>query len=172
MELNLKPKPLNTKEFKKFGKIISIENNQSKTINNGYAKKYYELTTIDSNEKNGQTALHIYLAKKREFPLEIDMLEKHPYFSQTFIPRGTNPFLLVVALGENQPDLSTIEAFVTNGNEGVHYNRGVWHFPLISIEDNEQFIVIDRTDNHIKENSIEECIEFSIKNKKINLQKV
>ncbi|RXJ68480.1 ureidoglycolate hydrolase [Halarcobacter ebronensis] len=171
MELNLKPKPLNTKEFEKFGKIISIENSKSKTINNGYAKKHYELTTIDSKEKNGQTALHIYLAKKREFPLKIDMLEKHPYFSQTFIPRGQNPFLLVVALGNEQPDLSTIKAFVTNGNEGVHYNRGVWHFPLISIEDNEQFIVIDRTDNNIKENSIEECIEFSIKNEKINLQK-
>jgi len=156
------PTLLTQADFEKFGKVIQIENSDSKTINNGYAQKYFELCTMDANEKNGSSTLHIYVAKNREFPLKIDMLEKHPFFSQAFMPRGSKPFLVVVALGEDTPDLTTLKAFRTNGNQGVHYNRGVWHFPLISIENGEQFIVIDRTDHNHEDKKIIECIEYDI----------
>ena len=100
------------------------------------------------------------------------MLEKHPYFAQAFIPRSTQPFLVLVCLGEESPDLNTLQAFITNGEQGVHYKKGVWHFPLISIENNEQFIVLDRTDCGIKENKIVECIEhYFDADIKINLLK-
>ncbi len=146
MKIQLKPKTLTKESFKKFGEVIEIEGSQSKTINNGYAQKYFEQCIMDADEKGGKSTLHIYVAKQREFPLKIDMLEKHPFFSQTFIPRSSDPFLVVVTLGEDEPELSTLEVFITNGDQGVHYNRGIWHFPLISLKDKEQFIVIDRTD--------------------------
>ncbi|WP_375723196.1 ureidoglycolate lyase [Arcobacter sp. KX21116] len=159
----IKTEILTKKAFREYGEVISSEDSASKIINDGFAKKHYELCIMDANEKNGKSTLHIYEAKKREFPLKIPMLEKHPFFSQTFMPRSVKPFFAVVALGEEEPDLSTLKAFMTNGNQGVHYNRGVWHFPLISLEDNEQFIVIDRTDCAIQENKIEECIELELK---------
>ena len=90
------------------------------------------------------------------------MMEKHPFFSQTFIPRSNTPFLVVVALGEESPDLNTLRVFKTDGNQGVHYNRGVWHFPLISLEEDEQFIVIDRNDLGKSENKVIDCIEIDI----------
>ncbi|ADG92731.1 Ureidoglycolate hydrolase [Arcobacter nitrofigilis DSM 7299] len=163
MKRVIKPELLTRKTFKKYGEVISTEDSDSKIINDGFAKKYYELCIMDANENNGKSTLHIYEAKKREFPLKISMLEKHPFFSQTFMPRSTKPFLVVVALGEDEPDLSTLKAFLTNGNQGVYYNRGIWHFPLISLEDNEQFIVIDRSDCAEEENKIIECIELELK---------
>ena len=165
MSIDLKQELLNRNNFKEYGEVISTEYSESKIINNGFAKKHYELCIMDANENGGKSTLHIYEAKKREFPLQITMLEKHPYFSQTFMPRSTKPFLAVVCLGDDTPDLSTLKAFVTNGNQGVFYRRGVWHFPLISLEDDEQFIVIDRSDCGIKENTIEECIELELKEK-------
>ncbi len=171
MRMELKPKPLTKEAFEKFGEVVSCENRDSKIINNGYAQKFYELCTMDANEKDGSSTLHIYIGKNREFPLHINMLEKHPYFSQTFMPRSKEPFLCVVALGEGKPDFSTIEAFVTNGDQGVHYNRGVWHFPLICLKDKEEFIVIDRTDKNQKQSKIVECIEYEIKEKEIFLIK-
>lgn len=162
MKLVLKPEILTSKSFDSFGKVISIDNSESILINDGYAQKHFSLCDMDSNEKNGVSTLHIYVAKKRAFPLKINMLEKHPYFSQTFMPRSNKPFLVVVALGEDKPDLNSLKVFKTNGNQGVHYNRGIWHFPLISIEDNEQFIVIDRNDLKIKENKLEDCIEINL----------
>lgn len=169
MKIELKPQTLTREAFKKFGEVVSCENRDSKIINNGFAQKFYELCTMDTNEKGGSSTLHIYVGKNREFPLHINMLEKHPFFSQTFMPRSEEPFLCVVALGEEKPDLSTLKAFVTNGKQGVHYNRGVWHFPLICLKDKEEFIVIDRTDYNQEENKIVECIEYDIEEKEILL---
>jgi len=165
MSLVLKPEILDAKTFSVFGKVISVEDTPSILINDGYAQKHYNLCDMDANEKNGVSTLHIYIAKKREFPLSIHMLEKHPYFSQTFMPRSNKPFLVVVALGDEKPDLNTLKFFKTNGNQGVFYKRGIWHFPLISIEDNEQFIVIDRNDLGKSENKLEDCIEINIDTK-------
>lgn len=171
MKIELNPIKLTKDNFADFGKVISIEDSESKIINNGYAKKFYELCTMDAKEKDGSSTLHIYVAKNREFPLKIDMLEKHPFFSQTFMPRSTQPYLVVVALGEDKPDLSTIKAFKTNGNQGVMYNRGIWHFPLISIKNQEQFIVIDRTDENKEDKKLVDCIEIEIQDSEIFLNK-
>jgi len=167
--IELVPIPLSSETFTLYGDVLSTNGTDMKIINSGFAQKHYDLCAIDSRENNGLSAVHIYVAKKRIFPLHINMLEKHPFFSQAFIPRSTTPFLAVVALGKDTPDLSTLKAFITDGNHGVHYKRGVWHFPLISLEENEQFIVIDRTDYNVKENKIEECIEYDINNIKIQI---
>ncbi|MGE4444869.1 MAG: ureidoglycolate lyase, partial [Candidatus Altimarinota bacterium] len=39
---------------------------------------------------------------------------------------------------------------------------GIWHFPLIACENEEQFIVIDRNDLGKKENKVIDCIEVDI----------
>jgi ureidoglycolate lyase len=85
------------------------------------------------------------------------MLEKHPFFSQTFIPKGNTPFLVVVSPPSEEPVIENIRAFISNGDQGISYSRGVWHFPLISIHDNSQFIVIDRKHN-IDTDTIKQCI--------------
>jgi len=171
MEIKLTLEILSKENFESYGDVLSTENSSSIIINNGFAEKHYNLCSMDSNENGGKSALHLYVAKKRAFPLQINMLEKHPYFSQAFIPRSNNAFIAVVSLGTNKPDLSTLKAFITDGNQGVHYKRGTWHFPLISIKNNEQFIVIDRTDCGVKENKIEECIEYHFDDKQISLIK-
>jgi len=160
----IQPILLNKKNFISYGDVLSIDNSESILINEGYAQKYFNLAVLDATQNGGKSALHIYVAKQRVFPLKINMLEKHPYFSQAFIPRSNKPFLVLVCLGDQSPDLDTLQAFITDGNQGVHYKKGVWHFPLISIENEEQFIVLDRTDCGIKENKVEECIEYYFEN--------
>ena len=167
--IELIPQNLMAEDFALYGDVLST-NSDMKIINNGFAQKHFNLCGVDSTYEDGLSAIHIYVAKKRVFPLPIDMLEKHPFFSQAFIPRSTTPFLAVVALGEDEPDLNTLKAFITDGNQGVNYKRGTWHFPLISLEENEQFIVIDRMNSANTKNKIEECIEYSLDEKvKINL---
>ena len=170
--IELIPTKLSSDTFALYGDVLSTSESEMKIINNGFAQKHYNLCAIDSREKNGQSAVHIYVAKKRNFPLDINMLEKHPFFSQAFIPRSNKPFLSVVALGKDKPDFTTLKAFITDGNQGVHYKKDVWHFPLISLEENEQFIVIDRTDSGNEENRIEECIEYYLKDIDIKLSSI
>ena len=154
--IKLTPEKLTTENFSQFGEVISIENRESITINDGFANKYADLAQIDTQEENGQTSVHIFVAKKRQFPLQITMLEKHPFFSQTFIPRGNTPFIIVVSPPAEEPIIENIRVFISNGDQGISYSRGVWHFPLISINDNSQFIVIDRKHNTDLD-TIEQC---------------
>ena len=167
--LILTPEILTAENFSQFGQVISLEQKDFLTINNGYAKKYPDLATIDTKEHGGTTTVHIYVAKKRQFPLQINMLEKHPFFSQTFIPKDNQPFLVVVAPASDELNIEDIRAFISNGEQGVNYSRGVWHFPLISVKNDAQFIVIDRK-HVIDSDDIEQCIVHPIEDSNITLE--
>ncbi len=171
MKIEIKPKPLTREAFKKFGEVIEKEGRDSMIINRESAEKFYEVCNMDAHEKGGSSTLHIYIGKSREFPLHINMLEKHPFFSQTFLPRSKEPFYCVAALGGREPDLSSIEIFKTNGDQGIHFNRGTWHFPLICIKDKEEFFVLDRAGINEEEKIIVECIEYNMNDKEIYLIK-
>ena len=43
-----------------------------------------------------------------------------------------------------QPDEQEIFAFLSNGKQGVTYHQGVWHHPLITLEAESDFLVVDR----------------------------
>ena len=167
--MTLVPEKLTEDNFTDFGEVVSIQSKQSKTINNGFADKYADIASLDTSEDQGKTSVHIFVAKSRQFPLHISMLEKHPFFSQTFIPRHSSPFIVVVAPPEKNPSIEKLKAFITNGEQGISYSRGVWHFPLISMNDNSQFIVIDRKHNE-ETDTIEQCKEVSLDNISVMLE--
>tara|TARA_B100000929_G_scaffold141043_1_gene111624 strand:+ start:1273 stop:1794 length:522 start_codon:yes stop_codon:yes gene_type:complete len=165
----LTPKKLTAESFSQFGQVISCENKDYEIINDGYAKKYPDLAEIDTQEDSGKTALNIFIAKKRLFPLKIEMLEKHPFFSQAFIPRDDTPFLVVVAPSSARPRINDIEVFISSGEQGINYARGVWHFPLISIKDDANFVVIDRKYT-AESDKLEQCIVYPIKDTDISIE--
>jgi len=93
----IKPKKITRKNFKKFGDVISTKKIKSININNGYAKRFDNLCNINTSIKNGNTIMSIFSAKKRKFPMNIKMMEKHPLGSQAFIPMTETTFLTFVA---------------------------------------------------------------------------
>jgi ureidoglycolate lyase len=167
--LKLTPEVLTKDNFQLFGEVLSTENKESITINDGFASKFPDIVKLDTKEESGETSVHIFVAKKRQFPLQITMLENHPFFSQTFIPKNNTPFIVVVAPPSQEPVIENIKAFITDGDQGISYSRGVWHFPLISMNDNSEFIVLDRK-NNIDVDTIEQCIVKSIDNIDISLE--
>jgi len=165
----LKPQKLTPEGFSQFGEVVSAVSNDFFTINNGFARKYANLANVDTSAENGRTAVHIFVAKKRQFPLTINMLEQHPFFSQAFIPREKQPFIVVVAPPGDEPNIEKIKAFITNGEQGINYARGVWHFPLISLGNDNQFITIDRRHNGPSD-TLEQCVVFPFDEVEINLK--
>ena len=156
----IKPIPITTENFSKFGDMITTENIKPLEINNGYAKRFDEIAKLDTSSENGETTISIFSALKRNFPLKIDMMEKHPLGSQAFIPMKETTFLVFVAPKEEKLDLNKIEAFIVPPGIGVNYKPGTWHFPLISTED-MNFLVVDRKgsgDNLVIENLDKENI--------------
>ncbi len=143
MKITIKPKIINKKNFSKFGQIIDTSKKSYFRINNGFAKRYDNLIKINTSTKKGKTIASIFSAKKRLFPMKIDMMEKHPLGSQAFIPMKETSFFAFVAPKGNRPDIKKIQSFLIPKQTGINLNPGIWHFPLISTK-NMNFLVIDR----------------------------
>ena len=143
MKIKIKPKKINKTNFSKFGQIIDTSKKKYFRINNGYAKRYDNLGKINTSFKKGRTIISIFSAKKRKFPMKVDMMEKHPLGSQAFIPMNETSFLVFVAPKGNKPDLKKIQSFRIPKQTGINLNPGIWHFPLISTKD-MNFLVFDR----------------------------
>ena len=156
----IKAIPITKENFAKYGDMISTKDIKPLEINNGYAKRYDGIANLNTSSDNGETTISIFSALKRNFPMKIDMMEKHPLGSQAFIPMKETTFLVFVAPKEEKPDLNKIEAFIIPPGIGVNYKPGTWHFPLISTED-MNFLVVDRKgsgDNLVIENLDKENI--------------
>jgi ureidoglycolate lyase len=50
----------------------------------------------------------------------------------------------VVAPPGESVEADDLQAFVTNGRQGVNYRPGTWHMPLIAFDTGQAFLVIDR----------------------------
>ena len=139
----IKPVPITKENFSKFGDMISTKDIKPLEINNGYARRYDDIAHLNTSNDKGETTISIFSASKRNFPMKIDMMEKHPLGSQAFIPMKETTFLTFVAPEGEKPKIEKIESFIVPKGKGVNYKAGIWHFPLISTED-MNFLVIDR----------------------------
>ena len=143
IEKIFKPIKITKQNFANYGDLISTNNIKPIDINNGYAKRFDNLADINTSKDQGKTIVSIFSALKRNFPMKIDMMEKHPLGSQAFIPMKETTFLAFVAPQNNKPEIEKVESFIIPPGIGINYKPGIWHFPLISTE-NMNFLVVDR----------------------------
>mgnify|MGYP006237324745 CR=1 FL=1 len=143
MDTIIKPIKITKENFSEFGDLITSENIEPIDINEGYAKRFDDLANINTLKDEGKTIVSIFSALKRNFPMKIDMMEKHPLGSQAFMPMKETTFLAFVAPQGDLPEIDKIKSFIVTPKKGINYRPGVWHFPLISTEDTS-FLVIDR----------------------------
>ena len=137
------PNKITKENFSFFGDIISTKDVKPIDINEGYAKRFDDLANIDISNSEGKAIVSIFSALKRNFPMKIDMMEKHPLGSQAFIPMKETTFLVLVAPQGDKPDINMIKSFIVPPGIGINYKPGIWHFPLISTADMD-FLVVDR----------------------------
>ncbi|WP_228198696.1 MULTISPECIES: ureidoglycolate lyase [Acinetobacter] len=137
--------PLTKANFAAFGEVIQCAEQDFFHINNAHTERYHAIAVTQTDQ--AQSGISIFRnIKSTVLPCTICMLERHPLGSQAFIPMHGQIFLIVVApaLDANQPDLSQLRAFISNGEQGVNYHAGTWHHPLLTLEAPSQFVVIDR----------------------------
>ena len=143
MEKIIKPVKISRSNFSLYGDLISTNDINPIDINEGYAKRFDNLANLNTSKDDGKTIVSIFCSLKRTFPMQIDMMEKHPLGSQAFIPMKEITFLCFVAPQGEYPETSKIQSFIIPPKTGINYKPGIWHFPLISTEDTD-FLVIDR----------------------------
>lgn len=137
-------RPLTRDGFKPYGDVIQVAEAQHRTINQGWAERYVDLARLDVLELGGKPAIGIVRAEPRPMPLAVKIMERHPLSSQAFVPLSPRGFLVVVAPPCDVPRPDQFAGFRTLAGQGVNYHRGVWHHPLIALDQAGDFLVIDR----------------------------
>ena len=145
--LEIAVSPLTREAFAPFGDVVEVEGSEAFAINDGFATRHHDLARVDVLEAGGRPLINIIRARPWPQPLQIRMMERHPLSSQAFVPLAPRPFLVVVAPPGEAPDPAALHAFLTNGAQGVNYRRGVWHHPLLALEQETDFLVVDRGAN-------------------------
>ena len=130
--------------FARFGDVIETDRAKSFMINNGTTERFHDLAKVDTADEGGSPLISVFRGQACVLPVEITMLERHPLGSQAFVPLSPYPWLLVVATEWEDGSPGVPEAFFAASHQGVNYNKGVWHHPLISLQKTSDFVVIDR----------------------------
>ncbi len=144
--ISLKPQQLTRDAFAPFGDVIEIDGARHFGINADTIERYHDLAQVDIGvEREGRPLISIARCNQAtELPFPVKFVERHPLGTQAFIPFGDTPLAIVVAPPGEAVDPRELEAFVSNGKQGINYHRGVWHLPLIALQHGQQFLIVDR----------------------------
>lgn len=137
--------PLTKAAFAPFGDVIETAGSDHFMINNGSTQRFHRLAEVQTATADDKAIISIFRAQPLEMPLTVRMLERHPLGSQAFVPLKGKPFLIVVAPVGDVPLAGEVRAFITDGVQGVNYHRGVWHHPILTIAQEDDFLVVDRS---------------------------
>ncbi|PAJ75036.1 ureidoglycolate lyase [Pseudoalteromonas sp. NBT06-2] len=136
--------PLVAAEFTEFGDVIEcVDSVKSFEINQGFTTRYHNLADVDVTDNDGKAIINIFRSTPLALPIQIGMMERHPKGSQAFIPMGTNPYLVVVA-PKGDLDLTKIRVFLATAEQGVNYHKGTWHHFCLALNEQSDFLVVDR----------------------------
>lgn len=214
----IRVRPLNHDGFAEFGNVIenpkpalvpstTTEGGLPPNVvlgNQGTALKYQDVTDMQdlySCAPSGVTSkavMNMFVCAPRTlrhsqsddlrgiFPVEI--LERHPFTTQTFIPLGLSGvdqerafYLVIVAPslspshadrslpvpaqtpstrlpGRGLPDLARLQAFVAKGSQAVTYGAGTWHAPMVVIGTKPVDFVVVQFANGVKAEDCQEVV--------------
>jgi len=138
----IRPERLTRESFRPFGDVIEMEGSAHFTINQGFTERFNDLCFVDVAMEGGTTNVSLFLGQPRPAPIEIKLMERHPLGAQAFVPLQDRPWLVLVA--EDVRDLDSYRAFTATGRQGVNYARNVWHHPLLVLDGDSRFLIVDR----------------------------
>ena len=135
--------PLTKSAFVPFGDVIEPDHSSMRLINSGTTERYHALARAEAYGDGARVILNIFRGQARSFPYSVNMMERHPFGSQSFSPLSPKPFLVVVSEDEDGKPGEPKVFFASNG-QGVNYRANVWHHPLMSLNETSDFLVVDR----------------------------
>ena len=134
--------PLTKAAFAPWGEVIERAGAEVRVINDGTTDRLHALAGVDVAAQGGRPIVSIFAGRRRPFPLEVAMLERHPLGSQSFFPLQPADWLVVV--GHLDAASPRLRCFRARGDQGVNYAPGAWHHPLLILVPRQDFLVVDR----------------------------
>lgn len=140
-------RPLSAETFAPFGAVLEGFGHPAppgaRPINQGSCWRLDLPLPLSLEKADGRAGLAIYQAQARTFPITVHELERHKLGSQSFVPLEGQRFVVVVASANALPGPDDVQAFITDGRQGIVLHPGTWHHALLALQEGA-FVVLER----------------------------
>lgn len=133
--LNIDARPLTAEAFAPFGDVIDVPTATGRT--------YYE-DALGNLRPAARPSLSVSQREPvLDRPLVANLLERHEFSSQTFVPLDSGRWLIVVAphAAAGGPDVAAAKAFIATSQQGVTYRPNTWHHGSTVLDRPSRFAV-------------------------------
>ncbi len=137
-------RPIELAAYQAYGELVraGAGDSEGEAANLGTARRYGALSSLE-NMRGESARPNVSVFRSTPWhgdQFNVTMLEKHPLSTQLFVPMNARRYLVVVAEGASVPDLATLRAFVVDGKTGITYRPGVWHHPIVALDQEIDFV--------------------------------
>jgi ureidoglycolate lyase len=127
--------PLTREAFALYGDVIDLPTEAGRT--------YYE-EALGNLRPHAHASVSVSLKPPSpERPFKAELLERHEFSSQTFMPIDVARYLVIVAppAAACGPDVDKVKAFIATGAQGVTYRPNTWHHGLTTLDRPGRFAI-------------------------------
>lgn len=158
MSLVVSPEPLTAAAFAPFGQVVAAEG-ASIAANQGTARRFDWAARLANLRPGARPNLAVFRSTPKPLPFPLRVLERHPYSSQAFLPMRCARYLVIVAPAgaDGLPALDGVRAFECRPGQGINYEVGVWHHPIVALDDEADFVMLAWEDG-----SAGDCVEWHV----------
>ena len=157
--MELTAAPLTAEAFAPFGEVVSAALPGGSTANQGTALRFDYTSQLHNARPHARANLVAVRCVPVTLPFRLKLLERHPCSSQTFVPMICSRYLVCVAPSgaDGAPQLDGLKAFIGRPGQGINYHAGVWHHPLVVLDEPAQFAMLVWEDG-----SKDDCVEWPL----------
>lgn len=150
---------LSLEAFAPFGQVVSVGLRQGAAMNQGTAVRFDHAAELSNLRPGAQSNLAAVRSNPQRLPIALRLLERHPSSSQAFLPLRCARYLICVAptLTDGSPDTAGLLAFVGTQGQGINYRAGVWHHPIVALDEPAEFAMLAWEDG-----TAGDCVEFPL----------
>ncbi|MBX3501977.1 MAG: ureidoglycolate lyase [Alphaproteobacteria bacterium] len=133
--MRLLARPLTAEAFAPYGEVLTPPKDPGRA--------YFE-SALANSRANARPSVSLSHRVPLERPvLESDLLERHEFSSQTFVPLDVSRWLVVVCphAPGGGPDAAKAIAFVAGPGQGVTYRADTWHHGLTVLDRAARFAI-------------------------------
>jgi len=155
--MEIVPRPLTQEAFAPYGEVIDVPGEPGRT--------YYE-DALGNLRQHARPSVSVSLKPDSpERPFRAQLLERHEFSSQTFVPIDAARYLVVVAphAVTGGPDLAKVEAFIATGRQGVTYRANTWHHGLTTLDRPGRFAIFMFRDGSATDEEFVPVAPFTIR---------
>lgn len=131
--------PLSAETFASFGRVHAA--GPGEPVNQGRGRRTTAPGSLDRDPVAERLVFAVYRADAAALPLAVDVVERHPFSDQLFVPMTSAGYLVAVLPSDaaGRPDWTGLRAFAARPDQAVLYRAGVWHYPLAALGSGADF---------------------------------